>query len=168
MWRCGPPFGSVYSVYGPRAKAMATPNKPVVSMHGYSTMAAAELISRASRPESINRSLNRIAEPTAAAKELLRSLGEKVEFWYSLRRHGTVNQCENWLKIMVANSTWRDDRNTEEELLRKEYLRLWTECIHFDASFVDQEMKRRQTEAGVVEVQPEATASGTNSSSVNV
>ena len=148
MWRCGPPFGSGY---GARAKAMATPNKPdIVSVHGYSTMTAAELISRASRPESINRSANRVAQPTEVAKELLRSLGEKVEFWYSLRRHGSVNQCENWLKIMVANSTWFQDRNTEEELLRKEYLRLWTECIHFDASFVDKETKRRQTEAGVV------------------
>ena len=144
---------------------MATPKKPVVSAHGYSTMTAAELISRASRPESINRSVNRVAQPTEAAKELLRTLGEKVEFWYSLRRHGTVNQCEN---IMVRNSTWFQDRNTEEELLRKEYLRLWTECIHFDASFVDTEMKRRQSEAGVVEVQPEATASGTNSTSIDV
>ena len=51
---------------------MATPNKPVVSAHGYSTMTAAELISRASRPESINRSVNRVAQPTEAAKELLR------------------------------------------------------------------------------------------------
>ncbi len=64
----------------------------------------------------------------------------------SMVSRGSVSSgCAQWRE-------WKRDRETDEELLRKEYLRLWTEVRHFDPDFVDEEMKQRQANAGIVDV----------------
>ena len=132
----------------------------VVSSHGYSTMQAGELIRLASTPESRQRSMDRVAEPPRAAKRLLSEINESRDFWKALRKHGTVQQCQRWLETMVANSTWSEVRDTEAELLRKEYLRLWDECKFYDPDFVDEEMKDRQRAAGVIDVSQKGGGKG--------
>ena len=132
----------------------------VVSSHGYTTMPAAELIRLASRPDSRQRSIDRVADPPREVKELLRSINETRDFWKALRKHGTVQQCKSWLQTMVQHSTWHEVRETDPELLRKEYLRLWDECKFYDPEFVDHEMKERQRAAGIVDVFPQGGDKG--------
>ena len=108
----------------------------VVSSHGYTTMHAAELIRLASRPDSKQRSIERVADPPREVKELLRAINETRDFWKALRKHGTVQQCKSWLQTMVQHSTWHEVRETNAELLRKEYLRLWDECKFYDPGHV--------------------------------
>ena len=57
----------------------------VVSSHGYTTMHAAELIRLASRPDSKQRSIDRVADPPREVKELLRAINETRDFWKALR-----------------------------------------------------------------------------------
>ena len=132
----------------------------VVSSHGYTTMHAAELIRLASRPDSKQRSIDRVADPPREVKELLRAINETRDFWKALRKHGTVQQCKSWLQTMVQHSTWHEVRETNAELLRKEYLRLWDECKFYDPEFVDHEMKERQRAAGIVDVFPQGGDKG--------
>lgn len=150
VWRCGP--------LPRQSGAMGTAEEDVVSRHGYASMTAGELIRLSTLPESRQRSIERVAEPPRAAKRLLQELNESRDFWKALRKHGTVQQCQRWLECMVGNSSWEDQRDSEEELLRKEYLRLWDECKFFDPHFVDEEMKERQRAAGVID--SPATAGG--------
>ena len=60
----------------------------VVSSHGYTTMHAAELIRLASRPDSKQRSIDRVADPPREVKELLRAINETRDFWKALRTVG--------------------------------------------------------------------------------
>ena len=83
----------------------------VVSSHGYTTMHAAELIRLASRPDSKQRSIDRVADPPREVKELLRAINETRDFWKALRKHGTVQQCKSWLQTMVQHSTWHEVRD---------------------------------------------------------
>lgn len=71
-------------------------------------------------------------------------LGESRALYFALRRHGTTEQVYTWLQRMLDRSDWKNRRDDEDEVLRKDYLRLWQECKHYDPNFVDQEMKRRQ------------------------
>ena len=85
------------------------------------------MIAKSTTPESINRSIHRISEPSREVNSLLRSLRESRAFWCALRKHETRHQCEQWLRAVVGH---------------KEYLRLWTEVRFFDPDFVDEEIKK--------------------------
>ena len=86
-----------------------------------------------------------------------------VTFYFALRRHGDTDQVVHWLQIMLETSDWRSQRFEENEVLRKDYLRLWQECRDYDANFEDTEMKRRQAENGdsvLVQERPRKSVSG--------
>ena len=124
----------------------------VRSSHGYHEMEVHEIMRLATMRESIERSRDRCKPCPEAAKRILRQLGESRAFWFALRRHGTPEQCVKWLQTMADHSTWADERNQANEVLRREYLRFWQEVRDYRPNFQDEEMKRRQREAGTVQV----------------
>lgn len=60
--------------------------------------------------------------------------------WKFLRKHLNVEDTEFILRALQEQEkqTWRD------EALRRQYLRLYDECKHFDPQWEDTEMKRRR------------------------
>ena len=123
----------------------------VVSAHGYHQMGPHEILRLSTQRESIERSRDRCKPCPEAAKRLLRELGESRAFWFALRRHGTSELCLRWLQKMTEHSSWATDRHSENEILRKEYLRFWQEVRDYRPNFQDEEMKRRQRDAGTVQ-----------------
>jgi hypothetical protein len=81
---------------------------------------------------------------TRAPKIQIGAIGESRSLWYALRRHRTKAQCTEWLNILHSNSTWSDDKESDDEVLRRQYLHLWEAVRSFEPEFVDAEMKRRQ------------------------
>ena len=74
--------------------------------------------------ESLERSIARVRRPPRAASRMLRDMGEHSSFWYALRKHGDEQSALRWLSTLHAKSIWREQKYSESELLRKEYLRL--------------------------------------------
>ena len=55
------------------------------------------------------------------------------------------NTFKKCFKIVLHNnSTWLDDKESDDEVLRRQYLHLWEAVRSFEPEFVDAEMKRRQ------------------------
>ena len=129
----------------------------VVSAHGYHQMGPYEILRLSTQRESIERSRDRCKPCPEAAKRLLRELGESRAFWFALRRHGTSELCLRWLQKMTEHSSWATDRHSENEILRKEYLRFWQEVRDYRPNFQDEEMKRRQRDAGTVQAAESAS-----------
>ena len=46
--------------------------------------------------------------------------------------------------VLHNNSTWLDDKESDDEVLRRQYLHLWEAVRSFEPEFVDAEMNRRQ------------------------
>ena len=46
--------------------------------------------------------------------------------------------------VLHNNSTWLDDKESDDEVLRRQYRHLWEAVRSFQPEFVDAEMKRRQ------------------------
>ena len=116
----------------------------VVNVHGYHQMSSADILRLAKGQDSYNRSLQRRAEMTRTQKAQIAAIGESRSLWYALRRHGTKAQCAEWLNILHSNSTRLDDKESDDEVLRRQYLHLWEAVRSFEPKFVDDEMKRRQ------------------------
>ena len=55
------------------------------------------------------------------------------------------NPFKKCFKIVLHNnSTWLDDKESDDEVLRRQYRHLWEAVRSFEPEFVDAEMKRRQ------------------------
>ena len=142
-------FSSVAMAESPESDATtaASGQAPVVNVHGYGRMPPSDILSLARGQDSYNRSVQRRVEMTKPQKAQIGAIGESRSLWYALRRHGTKAQCEEWLRILHGNSTWLDDRESDDEVLRRQYLHLWEAVRSFDSEFVDAEMRRRQGRA---------------------
>ena len=120
------------------------------NMHGYQAMSAREKAAQAQSQASLDRSIKRRAELTRRQRGLLEDLGESRHVWYQLRRHGSPAQVERWLKLAQEHSTWLQERQSEAESLRRQYLDLFQACRYYDAEFEDDEMKKRRAKTGPV------------------
>ena len=76
-------------------------------------------------------------------RELLIDLREGAAMWLGLRKHLSVEDTELVLRILQEHSRWREVKRSEDKKLRREYLRLFYECKHFDPQWEHAEMKRR-------------------------
>ena len=134
---------------GPRLCAMATKFlETVTNRHGYDKMTPLQLVAEAQKPVSTNRSINRRSKfLTPHQMDLLKQLGESRHVWFGLRRHGAKKQVEAWLEAAVTQSSWLTERESDEETLRKEYLRLFQEIQYYEPDFVHDEMQRRRADA---------------------
>lgn len=149
VWFCDPPLASIRVSVALRPGHCAMGERQP-SAHGYHQMGPHEIMRLATTKESLDRSMDRCKPCPEAAKRLLKELGESRAFWFALRRHGTTEQCTRWLGTMCQHSTWSADRHSENEILRKEYLRFWQEVRDYRPNFQDEEMQRRQRERGTV------------------
>ena len=96
--------------------------------------------------------LKRTAHPRGDSRYLLDDLRETGLFWVTLRKHLSVRDTEFALKVLNEHSGWRDVKSSVTEKQRKEYLRLYDECKHFDPNWVDKEMERRVNEHQIAPV----------------
>ena len=94
--------------------------------------------------ESAQKCLDRTRRPPEEAISLLQDLAESPAMWLALRRHLTVADAVTILKILHDHSEWPQVRRTEDELLRREYLKLFDECSYFDPDWIHPEMRQRQ------------------------
>ena len=60
--------------------------------------------------------------------------------WLNLRNHLTVADVVVILKLLRDHSEWPQVKRTEDELLRREYLKLFDECCHFQPDWIHTEM----------------------------
>ncbi|CAK9072089.1 unnamed protein product [Durusdinium trenchii] len=126
------------------ASTNATAQAPALNLHGYHQMPMQEFMRLANGKDSYDRSMARRAAMDREQKRQVAAIGESRSLWYALRRHGTKQQCEEWLDTIHSHSTWLRDREGENEVLRKQYHVLWDAVRAFDPSFVDTEMRGRQ------------------------
>lgn len=132
--------------YGPRSETSPR------NIHGYDKMTPLQKAGKAQGEDSLNRSRQRRATLNRRQREMLEELGESRHVWYQMRRHGSKKQVEEWLQLALEHSTWKEDKKTAYESLRRQYLQLFQECCYHDADFVDEEMqRRRQRQEGVEE-----------------
>ena len=94
--------------------------------------------------ESTQKCLDRTCRPPEEARSLLQDLAESPAMWLALRRHLTVADAVTVLKILHDHSEWPQVRRTEDELLRREYLKLFDECCYFDPDWIHPEMRQQQ------------------------
>lgn len=94
------------------------------NIHGFDVMSQRDLEAEARKQESINYSCARRKAMTHTQRHLCAALGESRSLWYALRRHGTEAKVEEWLQIMAKTIRWREQRQSQEEILRREYLHL--------------------------------------------
>ena len=87
--------------------------------------------------ESLERSIARVRRPPRAAMKMLRDMGEHKSFWFALRKHGNEQAALRWLSTLHAKSNWAEQKHSEFERLRKEYLRLLDSIRVFDPGFQD-------------------------------
>eukprot|EP00435_Cladocopium_sp_Y103_P029066 s590_g7.t1 len=83
-----------------------------------------KLMEVARSAESERRSQARREEVPREALLLLRRIGENKHFWFALRRHADAADCIGILAEMAKDSQWPIAKNSENEVLRKEYLRI--------------------------------------------
>ena len=67
-------------------------------------------------------------------------MGESPAMWLNLRNHLTVADVVVILKLLRDHSEWPQVKRTEDELLRREYLKLFDECCHFQPDWIHTEM----------------------------
>ena len=84
---------------------------------------------------SQERSKERCKPPTGRAAELLVDLNESKHLWYALRRHGDEEMCIKWLDLLRDTST--HDPSSENEVKRKQYLKLLDEIKRWQPDFQD-------------------------------
>ena len=94
--------------------------------------------------ESAQKCLDRTRRPPEEAISLVQDLAESPAMWLALRRHLTVADAVTILKILHDHSEWPQVRRMEDELLRREYLKLFDECCYFDPDWIHPEMRQRQ------------------------
>ena len=94
--------------------------------------------------ESTQKCLDRTCRPPEEARSLLQDLAESPAMWLALRRHLTVADAVTILKILHDLSEWPQVRRTEDELLRREYLKLFDKCCYFDPDWIHPEMRQQQ------------------------
>ena len=82
--------------------------------------------------------------PSAEADALLRQLREGPALWFGLRRHLSVTDATFILHVLVEHSEWHQVKRNRNETLRKEYLRYFQDCQHFDPEWVHRDMRARQ------------------------
>ena len=86
--------------------------------------------------------------------------GLRKSYWSGCMRHSDLsadflhfgvsdfpskNPFKQCFKIVLHNnSTWLDDKESDDEVLRRQYRHLWEAVRSFQPEFVDAEMKRRQ------------------------
>lgn len=119
---------------------------------------ARSLANIAQSAEISERCIKRTAQPRGECRELLADLNETPLFYVALRKHLTVRDTEFVLRVLREHSGWGDTKNTKNERLRKEYLKLFDECRHFDPDWVDTEMQRRQKENQLVPTSESSTS----------
>ena len=78
------------------------------------------------------------------AKKLLKKMDEGTALWYGLRRHLCEESALETLRKMSEFSTWKETKATENEQLRKQYLKLFQAVKDHDPRFVDRTMKARR------------------------
>jgi len=100
--------------------------------------------------ESEERCMRRLDDPPEACRQLLIDLREGPALWQGLRKHLTVEDSEYILRVLQEHSEWKVVKRDKNEKLRKEYLRLFDECRHFDPGFEDAEMKERMGKTHIV------------------
>ena len=134
------------SVEGPRRYGQGSQSSPR-NVHGYEKMTPLEKSNKAGSQDSLDRSLQRRVPVNRKQRLLLENIGESRQVWFQMRRHGSKKQVEAWLQLALENSTWKEDRKSPEESLRRQYLQLFQECCYHDAEFVDEEMQKRKRQA---------------------
>ena len=88
----------------------------------------------------VSRGRRKTWEPPDEARRLLQDLGESPAMWLNL----TVADAVAILKILRDHSEWPQVKRTEDELLRREYLKRFDECFHFQSDWIHTEMRQRQ------------------------
>ena len=134
------------SMEGPRRYGQGSPSSPR-NVHGYEKMTPLEKANKAGSQDSLDRSLQRRVPVNRKQRLMLENIGESRHVWFQMRRHGSKKQVEAWLQLALENSTWKEDRKSPEESLRRQYLQLFQECCYHDAEFVDEEMQKRKRQA---------------------
>ena len=89
----------------------------------------------------VSRGRRKTWEPPDEARRLLQDLGESPAMWLNLRKHLTVADAVAILKILWDHSEWPQVKRTEDELLRREYLKRFDECCHFQSDWIHTEMR---------------------------
>ena len=123
-------------------------NEPLVipkNLHKFDELSTQRQIENAAKnPASVNYSLQRRVSMTDYQKQLCRALGESRSLWYAMRRHGPPEKVEEWLRTMVDCSDYKEIKDTPDEVLRHEYLRLFREVTRYDSRWRDEEMEQRR------------------------
>ena len=103
-----------------------------------------ELAALAMGEESTLRCRARHEPCPGEAKKLLKEMDEGTALWYGLRRHLDEESTLEALREMSEFSTWKETKATENEQLRKQYLRLFQAVKEYDPGFVDHAMQARR------------------------
>lgn len=88
--------------------------------------------------------LTRTQQPPEEARQLLQELSESVTFWLALRKHLTVAESIFLLKVLRDHSDWPRVKRTDDEVLRREYLRLASECRYYHPKWLHLDMLERR------------------------
>ena len=94
--------------------------------------------------ESTQKCHDRTYRPPDEARWLLQDLAESPTMWLALGKHLTVADAVTILKVLRDHSEWPQVKRTEDELLHREYLRLFDQCCHFHPDWIHTEMRQRQ------------------------
>eukprot|EP00435_Cladocopium_sp_Y103_P065702 s1968_g27.t1 len=95
------------------------PTQQIQNKHGIDEYTHPSTLQRMSQQQaSLNRSIHRRVAMSDHQRELTAALNESRSLWYALRRHGGPSEVESWLKTMAEHSTWKNDREQQEERLR--------------------------------------------------
>lgn len=109
-----------------------------------------QMLSHSRSRASEERCRTRLDDPPEVCKQLLIDLREGPALWQGLRKHLTVEDTEFVLRMLQEHSDWKTVKRDPNERLRKEYLRLFDECRHFDPDFQHTEMKQRMAKTAIV------------------
>ena len=64
--------------------------------------------------------------------------------WLGLCRHLDIEDTKFVLAVLLERSGWREAKRSRNEVLRKEYLRLYDECKHYSPQWEHTAMKERR------------------------
>ncbi len=104
--------------------------------------------------ESEARSFARTSSPPRSCRELLKDIREGPAMWLGLRKHLSVEDTEEVLRVLQEHSGWKDVKKSDDERLRKDYLTLFDECKYYDPQGEHTEMKRRKENNRIVVAPP--------------
>jgi hypothetical protein len=108
--------------------------------------------------EAEQRCRARTERPPSYCRQLLRDLRESDAMWLALRKHLTEGDAQYILEVLKEHSGWRDVKKSEDEVLRKEYLRLFDECKFYNPAWESTAMKQRRERAQRAEASEDAVA----------